>query len=61
MDIGVTWVYNTISQQYDEYLAQYHPPVSVLKMMNSTSSFDEFLSNLKQLTFNDFDDFLSNS
>jgi hypothetical protein len=50
-DIGVTWVYNTTSNQYEEYLTQYHNPVSVLKRRKSVSSFDGFLSNLKLLDF----------
>jgi hypothetical protein len=50
-DIGVTWVYNTTSNQYEEYLTQYHDPVSIIKMRSSTSSFDGFLSNLKLLDF----------
>ena len=42
MDIGVTWVYNTVSKQYEEYLTQYHSPVSVINILNSTLSFDIF-------------------
>ena len=60
IDIGVTWVYNTVSKQYEEYLTQYHSPVSVINLLNSTLSFDIFLLNLKQLTFNDFEGFLLN-
>ena len=52
-DIGVTWVYNTTSNQYEEYLTQYHDPVSFIKMRSSISSFDGFLSNLKQLDYDD--------
>lgn len=54
-DIGVTWVYNTTSNQYEEYLTQYHNPVSLIKMRSSISSFDGFLSNLKLLDFENFD------
>jgi len=56
-DIGVTWVYNTISKQYEEYLTQYHNPVSLIKMRSSISSFDGFLSNLKRIDFDTFDDY----
>ena len=55
MDIGVTWVYNTVSNQYEEYLTQYHNPVSVIKRMNTYSSFDEVLSTLNLLTFEDLE------
>ena len=56
-DIGVTWVYNTTSNQYEEYLTQYHNPVSVVKMRKNISSFDGFLSDLKLLDFENFSDF----
>ena len=59
-DIGVTWVYNTVSKQYEEYLTQYHSPGSVINLLNSSLSFDIFLLNLKQLTFNYFEGFLLN-
>ena len=50
-EIGVMWVYNTTSNQYEEYLTQYHDPVSFIKMRSSISSFDGFLSNLKPPDF----------
>ena len=51
MDTGVMWVYNTVSKQYEEYLTQYVPPLTTIKMLNSTSCFDVVLSKLKPYTF----------
>jgi hypothetical protein len=54
-DIGITWVYNIATNTYQEYLTQYHKPVSIIKMRKNVSSFDDFLLNLNPVVFAEID------
>lgn len=52
-DIGIIWGYNTITNQYEEYLTQYYSPISPIRLRNKTSSFGELLQNLILFQFKD--------